>query len=180
MIDTKPIHLRRDEFNTYIEENKMKLIVSEESIITDAEKLVIERCGIDYGLTIDPSLTTEMVCKKQRKYNIILRIKGNFTLLEQAQFRSENGAVVIIPYIIHDGISSTRFHIIAKYLCEKELVSSPIPVDEEYMYEALRETSFNVEMEEITKMGMGFQILQIEFDVDGHFKVIELDESITS
>jgi len=180
MINTKPIHLRRDEFNSYIEENKMKLIISEESVITEEEKRVIERCGIDYGLTIDPSLTTETVKKKQRKYNIILRIKGNFTLPEQDQFRSENGAVVITPYVIHDGISSTRFHIIAQYLCEKELVSSPIPVDEEYMYEALRETSFNAEMEEITQMGIGLQILQIEFDNDGHFKVIELDESITS
>lgn len=180
MINTKPIHLRKDEFNSYIEENKTTLAISEESAISNEENKVIDRCGVDYGLTIDPSLTTEMVRKEQRKYNIIFRIKGNFTLPERTQFRSENGAVVITPYIIHDDISSKRFHIVAKYLCEKKLVSSPVSIDEEYIYETLRETSFNMEMEEITKMGTGFQIVQIEFDADGHFKVLELDESIIS
>jgi hypothetical protein len=65
-------------------------------------------------------------------------------------------------------------------LYDKKWITSPIPVDSEYMYEALRETLFNMEMEEVTKMGVGFQILQIEFDENGHFKVLELDESITS
>lgn len=180
MTSSKPIHLRRDEFNTYIEENKIKLDVSEEIIITEEEKLTVERCGVDYGLTIDPSLVPENIKKEQKRYNIILRIKGSLTLPEQAQFRSENGSVVITPYIIHDDISSKRLHIVAKILHEKKLISSPVPVDVEYMYEALRETIFNLEMEEITAIGAGFQILQIEFDANGHFKVLELDESIIS
>lgn len=178
MNNSKPIHLRRDEFNTYIEENKVKLDVSEQNIITEEEKLIVERCGIDYGLIIDSTLTPGKVKKEQRKYNLILRIKGTFTLPEQAQFRSENGSVVITPYIIHDGILSQRLHIVAEILYDKKLASSPVPVDVEYMYEALRETSFNREMEEIVKIGTGFQILQIEFDENGHFKVLELDESI--
>ena len=176
----KPIHLRRDEFNTYIEENKTKLDVSKEIIITEEEKLIVERCGIDYGLTIDSTLAERKVKKEQRKYNIIFRIKGTFTLPEQAQFRSENGSVMITPFIIHDSILSQRLHIVAEIVCDKKLISSSVPVDVEYMYEALRETSFNMEMEEIVKIGTGFQILQIEFDENGHFKVLELDESIIS
>lgn len=180
MITTKPIHLRRDEFNTYIEENKMKLVVSEKKTITEEEKQVVVRCGMDYGLTMDSTLTPGNTKEERKKYNCILRIKGSLTLPEQAPFRSENGSVLVTPYIIHDSISSKRFRIVAKNLCEKELVSSPVSVDEEYIYEALRETSFIMDMEEISQMGTGFQIWQIEFDENGHFKVLELDESITS
>lgn len=180
MNTSKPIHLRSDEFNTYIEENKKSLIVDESVTITNREKQVIEHCGIDYGLVTDKSLTPNNTKQEQKKYNLILRVKGDFTVPDQAQFRSENGLVTITPYIIHDNISSKRFHIVAKELIDKKLVSSPVSIDEEYIYEALRETSFTVDMEEITRMGTEFQILQIEFDQDGHFKVIELDESITS
>jgi hypothetical protein len=180
MTNIKPIHLRRDEFNTFIEENKLPLMVDESASITNREKQVIEHCGVDYGLETDKTLVPDNSKNELIKYNIIMRIKGNFTLPNQAQFRSENGPVIITPYIIHDDISSKRYHIVAKELIDKKLVSSPVTIDEEYMYEALRETSFTVDMEEITRMGTEFQILQVEFDTDGHFKVIELDESITS
>lgn len=180
MTALKPIHLRRDEFNRYIEENKVKLVVSEENKISAEEKQVIERCGVDYGLPIDQSLTTKIEEKEQKRYNIILRVKGNFTLPSQAHFRSENGAIIISPYVIHEAVSTIRSRILAKKLCEKNLVSSPVPMDEEYMYEALRETLFTREMEEIAKMGTGFQIMQVEFDENAHFKTLELDESITS
>lgn len=180
MTEIKPIRLRKDEINDYIEDNKMQLVVDEESAISESEKAVVVRCGVDYGLTIDESLTPQQGKKSQDTYNIILRIKGGYTMPEKSRFRSENGMVTIIPLIIHDGLSIKRFHKVAKELCKNAWVSSPVAIDDEYMYEALRETSFNMEMEEVTRLGPGFQLWQVEFDENGHFTVFELDESITS
>ncbi len=175
-LNTKPIHLRIDEFNDYIEECKEKCII-DQGEITPKEKNLLYRCGVDYGLTINKKVGVAAFEQLKLDHNLILRIKGPFTLPLQAQFTSERGAVNIRPYIIHESAASQRLHSIANDLHEKELISSVVPIDAEYIYEALRETAFNIAMEEAISLGNGFQIIQIEFDENGHFKAVELDES---
>jgi hypothetical protein len=174
--NTKPIHLRNDEYNSYIEECKEKLTIKEGELTLE-EKHVIYRCGVDYGLTFDASVVTENYEIAQRDYNIILRVKGPYTLPEQASFSSEHGVIKVRPYIIHEFVSAQRLKFISEDIFAKDLVDSVVPIDGEYIYEALRESAFTIAMEEVVKLGTGFQILQIEFDTIGHFKAIELDES---
>jgi hypothetical protein len=176
MLNTKSIHLRSDEYNAYIEENK-ELFKSIEGDITEAEKGIIYRCALDYGLTFDEKVGARIFDRDTFDYNIIFRIKGPFTLPPHAQFNSEHGMVKVRPYIIHESATAARLKEVADDLFKKELVSSVAPIDAEYLLEALRESAFNISMEEVVKLGVGFQIIQIEFDENGHFKAIELDES---
>ena len=176
MLNTKPIHLRSDEYNTYIEENKEKF-VSITGDITSAEKGIIYRCALDYGLTFDEKVGAQIFDHDPSDYNIIFRIKGPFTVPQQAQFNSEHGVVKVRPYIIHESATAARLKEVADGLFKKELVTSVVPIDAEYLLEALRESAFNIAMEEVVKLGTGFQIIQIEFDENGHFKAVELDES---
>ncbi len=176
MNNTKPIHLRSDEYNSYIEECKEKNIVREGDL-TPEEKGIIYRCGLDYGLTIDEKVGAAVFEPLKKDHNIILRIKGPFTLPELASFTSERGMVKIRPFIIHENAAAVRFHQIAEDLHKKEMITSVVPIDAEYLYEALRETAFNIAMEQVVALGVGFQIIQIEFDENGHFKAMELDES---
>ncbi len=176
MNNTKPIHLRSDEYNSYIEECKEKYAV-QTGELTLKEKHIIDRCGLDYGLTIDEKLKAANYEEPTLDHNLILRIKGPFTLPEQSSFHSEHGPLRIRPYVIHESATADRLQEIAESLFAKELVKSVVPIDTEYLYDALRETAFNISMEEIVKLGAGFQIIQVEFDKDGHFKAIELDES---
>lgn len=176
MLNTKPIHLRSDEYNTYIEENKEKFI-SIVGDLTPAEKGIIYRCTLDYGLTFDKKVEAEPFDHDPSDYNIIFRIKGPFTLPTQAQFNSEHGMIKVRPYIIHESATAARLKAVAEDLFKKEFVSSVVPIDADYLHEALRESAFNIAMEEVVKLGTGFQIIQIEFDENGHFKAIELDES---
>ncbi|MCX6732802.1 MAG: hypothetical protein NTV98_04660 [Candidatus Roizmanbacteria bacterium] len=172
----KPIHLRNDEFNNYIQEFKEKCVLNEGEV-TPEEKGIVYRCGVEYGLTIDEKFQAKSFDYPLQDYNIIFRIKGPFTLPREARFSSDHGMVKVRPYIIQEYISAQRLHMIAQELYDKEIVSSVVPIDKEYLYEALRETAFNISMEEVVKLGVGFQIVQIEFDENGHFKAVELDES---
>lgn len=176
MLNTKPIRLRSDEYNTYIEECKEKY-VSLKGDLTPTEKGILYRCGLDYGLTFDEKTGAKPFDHDTSDYNIILRIKGPFTVPHQAQFNSEHGVVKVRPYIIHESATAARLKEVADDLFKKELVSSVVPIDVEYLLEALRESAFNIAMEEVVKLGGGFQIIQIEFDENGHFKALELDES---
>ena len=176
MNNTKPIHLRSDEYNGYIEECKER-IHEEKREYTREEKYVISRCGVDYALTFDEKICASETDTPAKNYNIIFRIKGPFTLPEEARFTFERGSVMVRPYIIHETASAIRLRVIAEEICTKKQVSSVVPIDQEYLYEALRETAFNISMEEVVQLGKGFQIVQIEFDERGHFKSLELDES---
>lgn len=176
MLNTKPIHLRSDEYNAYIDENKERFVLAKGDI-TAAEKGIIYRCSLDYGLTFDEEIGAKIYVNDTLDYNIIFRIKGPFTLPAQAQFNSEHGVVKIRPYIIHESAAAARLKVIAEDIMQKELVSSVVPIDSEYLYEALRESAFNISMEEVVELGIGFQIVQVEFDNNGHFKAVELDES---
>ena len=176
MNNTKPIHLRSDEYNGYIEECKVR-INEEKRVYTPEEMYIISRCGVDYALTFDEKICASETPSPEKNYNIIFRIKGPFTLLPEARFTFERGSVMVRPYIIHETASALRLQVIAEEIYIKKQVSSVVPVDKEYIYEALRETAFNISMEEVVQLGKGFQIVQIEFDERGHFKSLELDES---
>jgi len=171
----KPIHLRNDEYNTYIQEYKEKLLLTE-GALTSEEKNIIFRCGLDYGLIVDEKVGVINITQPQKDYNVVFRIKGPYTLPKQAQFSSGNGTVRVKPFILHELAWAKRFVQIAKDIYEKKLITSVVPIDEEYIYEALRDTAFTIAMEEVIALGPGFQIIQIEFDENGHFKTIELDE----
>lgn len=172
----KPIHLRNDEYNNYIQEFKERCVVKTGEITLE-EKGIIYRCGVDYGLTINEKLQAKSFDYPPCDYNIIFRIKGPFTLPREARFASDHGVVKVRPYVIQEYISAQRLHMIAGELHKNEMVNSVVPIDEEYLYEALRETAFTISMEEVVKLGVGFQIVQVEFDENGHFKAVELDES---
>jgi hypothetical protein len=176
MINTKPIHLRNDEYNDYIQEYKEPFVVLKRAL-TPEEKNIVYRTGLDYGLEISPELDAQSYVPDPKDYNIIFRIKGPFTLPESVQWNGERGTVNIRPYIIHESATAERLKEIAEDCIQKEMVDAPIPIDVEYLHEALRESSFTISMEEVLRLGKGFQIVQVEFDEQGHFKAFELDET---
>jgi len=176
MNNTKPVHLRNDEFNDYIEDAKIPYLVIK-GALTDEEKNLIHRCGVDYALDVSEKVEAVVSVKQKSDHNIILRIKGPFTLPESTRFASEGGPLTIRPYVIHETAATIRLREIAEELHKDALLESVVPIDVEYIYEALRETAFNISMEEVLALGGGFQIIQIEFDENGHFKAMELDES---
>jgi len=178
MKDIQSIHLRSDEYNRYIEDYKEKCAFEENNIILQEEWAVVARCCEDYGLT---QKTIHELPKHgadiEKQYSIILYVKGQFTLPEHVSFATERGNIVMRPFIIHDTEVAKRMHIVAHLLFSSKELISPIEIDEEYIYEALRETSFTMALEEIEKWGKTKQSLKVSFDDDGHFKAIELDES---
>lgn len=176
MIHTKPIHLRTDEFNAYIEEYKQKF-VEKEGPISEEEKHIIHRCGVDYGLEINEKVGSQNYVKDMHDYNIIMRVKGTYTLPQNAQLSTEHGPMSIRPYMIHESATAQRLKTIAQNLITEKMVESVVPIGSEYLYEALRESAFTIAMEDVLKLGVGFQIIQVEFDDDGHFKAVELDET---
>jgi len=176
MNNTKPIHLRNDEFNDYIEDAKIPYVVKQGALSAE-ERNLIYRCGVDYALDVNEKVGAIAYVKPKSDHNIILRIKGPFTLPERTQFASEGGVLTIQPYSIHETAATIRLREVAEDLHKNALIKSPVPIDAEYIYEALRETAFNISMEEATALGAGFQIIQVEFDENGHFKAVELDES---
>ena len=176
MDNTKPVHLRNDEFNDYIEDAKIPYVIKEGELSTE-EKNLIHRCGVDYALDVDEKIGAVAFTRPKSDHNIILRIKGPFTLPESTRFDSEGGPLTLQPYIIHETATTIRLRKIAEDLHENKFVTSVVQIDAEYIYEALRETAFNISMEEVMALGQGFQIIQIEFDENGHFKAMELDES---
>ena len=176
MNNTKPVHLRNDEYNDYIEDAKIPYVVKEGELSAE-EKNLIYRCGVDYALEVDEKAGAVAFAQPKSDHNIILRIKGPFTLPESTQFASEGGPLMLKPYIIHETATTIRLKEIAEDIYKKELIKSVVPIDAEYIYEALRETAFNISMEEVVALGVGFQIIQVEFDENGHFKAMELDES---
>lgn len=173
--NTKPIYLRPDEYNNYIQESKEELMVTQGEI-SEEEKNLISRCGVDYGLTIDKRVANSAFQKPKKDYNIVFRIKGPFTLPAESTFVSELGSVRVKPYVIHESASAQRLKVVAKALCDNAYVSSEVSIDEEYLYEALCETAFTISMEDVVALGISFQIIQVEFDENGHFKATELDE----
>lgn len=178
MKDLPLIRLRNDEFNRYIQDYKEKCMFDESAFISSEEWAVVARCCEDYGLS--QKTVHELRSQgedEEKRFSIILYIKGNFTLPEYTSFTTERGNVVLRPFIIHDTHVAKRMHIVANLLFSTKELTSPVEIDEEYIYEALRETSFTMALEEIEKWGKAMQSLQISFDEDGHFKAIELDES---
>ncbi len=176
MINTKPVHFRNDEYNDYIEEFKQPFVVLQGDL-TPEEKNIVYRTGLDYGLEISPALQAQSFVPDSKDYNIILRIKGPFSLPESAQLNTEHGTVNVRPYIIHESATAARLKTVAEEMIQKTLVSSPVAIDSEYLHEALREVAFTIAMENVVRLGNGFQIIQIEFDERGHFKAFELDET---
>lgn len=176
MINTKPIHLRSDEYNEYIEECKQPYVV-QTGELDPSEKNIIYRTGVDYGLEIHEALGAKGFTPDPKDYNIIFRIKGPFTMPDTASFTTERGVIKVRPYVIHESATAQRLKEVAEDLVKREMVGSPVPIDAEYMHEALRETAFTIAMEEVVRLGKGFQIVQIDFDTNGHFKALELDET---
>jgi len=176
MINTKPLHLRNDQYNDYIQEWKKPYEVRTGDLSAE-EKNIVHRTGVDYGLEMNPTLDAKEFVSDPKDYNIILRIKGAYTLPDSATFSSEHGAITVRPYIIHESATAARLKAIAEDLLAREMVTSPVAIDSEYLHEALRESAFNIAMEEVVRLGTGFQIVQVEFDETGHFKAFELDET---
>ncbi|MFZ2206189.1 MAG: hypothetical protein WA061_04475 [Microgenomates group bacterium] len=179
MKDLPLIRLRNDEYNRYIQDYKEKCMFDESTLILPEEWAVVARCCEDYGLS---QKTTHEPHSQggvdEKQFSIILYIKGNFTLPGYTSLTTERGNVALRPFIVHDTQVAKRMHIVANLLVSGKELISPVEIDEEYIYEALRETSFTMALEEIEKWGKETQSLQISFDEDGHFKAIELDESI--
>lgn len=174
----KPVHLRNDEYNHFIQDYREDCIFDVNEVILPEEWAIVARCCEDYGLTQKSAHT--LPSKKEddeKRYSIILYIKGPFTLPTNASFKTDKGNLAIRPFIVHDTQVAKRMRIVSKLLIKNDELSSPIVLDEEYVYEALRETSFTMALEEIEKWGKGMQSLQITFDEDGHFKALEFDES---
>lgn len=172
----RPIHLRSDEYNDYFEEYKEQCIVREGEF-TNEEKHIIHRCGVDYGLEINEKVGSQNYAKDMYDYNIIMRVKGAYTLPQNAQLNTEHGPMSIRPYTIHESATAQRLKTLAQNLITEKMVESVVPIDSDYLYEALRESAFNIAMEDVAQLGAGFQILEVEFDANGHFKAIELDET---
>lgn len=161
MDTVKQIHLRNDEYNHYIQEYREECTFDETEAITPVEWAVVERCCKDYGLTQKSVNTTHKEEAKDGRYSIILYIKGRFTLAKNVSFKTDSGVLAIRPFIIHDTQVAKRMRITAKLLIANKELSSPFAIDEEYVYEALRETAFTISLEEIEKWGKGMQSLQI-------------------
>lgn len=179
MKDLPLIRLRNDEYNRYIQDYKEKCLFDESILISPEEWAVVARCCEDYGLSQQTKHELRSRgANDEDRFSIILYIKGNFTLPEYTSLTTERGNVALRPFIVHDTQVAKRMHIVANLLVSSKELISPVEIDEEYIYEALRETSFTMALEEIEKWGKMMQSLQISFDEDGHFKAIELDESI--
>lgn len=173
---TPSIRLRSDEYNKYIQDYKEQCIFDEKKVISPQEAQVVTRCCMDYGLTQkNPKTIGESQSNKDNSFSLVLFIKGDFTLPNEVSFASDRGVLKLRPYIIHDTVMARRMRIVAHILFETEELSSPFPMDEEYIYESLQETAFTLALEEVEKWGKGAQSLQITFDENGHFKTVDLD-----
>jgi len=176
MQDTPSVRLRNDEYNRYIQEYKEECIFDKTNKISPLEQVIIVRCCEDYGLEQkNPVVQTVDESEPEKRYSLILYVKGNYTLPAETHLSTDRGNLLVKPFIIHDTIVAQRMRIVAHLLFEKKEIESVVTIDEDYLYEALRETSFALSLEMIDKWGKGAQSLQIVFDETGHFKASDFD-----
>lgn len=172
----KPIQLRPEEYSRYIQQNKLSLEPEQEGSFTIADNILVSRCCADYGLELSGDIKTEKVPDHfHEAHNIVLRIKGSYTLPRDVHVHTEAGMVPVRPLILHDQITSKHLHELSAQLIQEKKISAPMELDEEYLYEALSETWFTIAMEEVVQMGPDIQMLQVTFTKDGSFSVIPLN-----
>ena len=75
--------------------------------------------------------------------------------------------------VYHQTTIDERHKILAKKLIENQVIILPDGCDEEYLYEALSETSENHLMETIKRLAMGLPIYQVTFKEKGGFSILE-------
>lgn len=85
------------------------------------------------------------------------------------------GAKKRVEFLLHhQTMVDERHKVLAKKLVENKVVALPSGCDEEYLYEALSETSENHLMETVKRLAMGLPIYQVIFNEEGEFKIEEM------
>jgi hypothetical protein len=151
-------------------------VAEQDNSFTVADSTLVSRCCADYGLELKGDMKTEKVQDHAHEvHNIVLRIKGSYTLPRDVHLHTEAGMVPVRPLILHDQITSKHLHELSAELMREKKVTAPMEFDEEYLYEALSETWFTIAMEAVVDMGPDIQMLQVTFTKDGSFSVIPLN-----
>jgi len=104
----------------------------------------------------------------------VVLIRGNWGVYPQATIKTQIGEQDSQIFTYHQTLIDERHKILAKKLIDNKAIILPNGCDEEYLYEALSETSENHLMETVKRLAMGLPIYQVIFQEEGNFKIIDL------
>lgn len=116
--------------------------------------------------------------KKAKNYGAIIQIKGNYTIPDFVVIQTEIGVAKIDLYIYHYSHTNNSNRLMAKKVMENKAVEFVFDGDEEYLYEALSDTSDQQYYEKIKTLAPGLPIYSVVFKEDGRYDVEEIGKVI--
>jgi len=104
----------------------------------------------------------------------ILQIRGDYGIYPAYAIDTNTGKKRAEFFEFHETLVENRHRILAAKLVKDKAVKLYEGCDEEYLYEALSETTDRHFYETLKQLGKDLSIYQIDFDENGDFKVIDL------
>jgi len=116
----------------------------------------------------------EIILEGDHREAAVVFIRGNYGIYPQYILATENGGKIPVQiFIYHRSLVNERHRALASALLRNRAVELPGGTGEEYLYEALSDTSDVHLMETAKCLAKGLPIYQVNFDENEEFKIEE-------
>jgi hypothetical protein len=117
----------------------------------------------------------EIILEGDHKEAAVVYISGDYGVYPQGVVETDGGSEIPAQiFIYHQTLVNERHRELAKKLIENKAVVLPEGTGEEYLYEALSDTSDTHLLETLKRLAKGLPIYQVNFEDDGGFKIEEM------
>ena len=160
-------------------DNRIK--VTEDKRFSHQQTVIIRKAAEEYGFKIndkefDKMFTTDFPSLGETEYSgAVVQIEGGYTIPAICTVQTVEGPIKVHLDIYHQTLVNRRNRELSRELVEKKMVMLFPGTDEEWLYEALSETSDEYFYETIKEKAKGLPVYTVKFKEDGTFVVEEMD-----
>lgn len=174
-----PLTLSKREIQEIVLNSRAR--ITENISIGGEQKIIVQKAAEEYGFKINDKESAEIFTvdfpgKGEIEYGgAVIQIEGNYSIPAVHKVEMIEGSVKIHLYIYQQTLTNRKNRELSRKLVEKKVVMLFPGTDEEWLYEALSETSDEYFYETVKEKAKGLPIYTVKFKEDGSFIIEEME-----